>query len=68
MNESAKIDPDTVLQMVLEQGYHRRDGRVYADCNGCIRSAVTTVELIHALYEHVAKAHGYQNISSFVLY
>lgn len=63
MNGSAKIGPDAVMQMVLAHGYHRRDGRVYANCNGCLQSAVATVELIHALYEHIARAHGYQEKS-----
>ena len=63
MSESIEIDPGTVILIAQELGYHKRDGRVYADCNGCLRSAVTTVELIHALYEHVAKTHGYQEKS-----
>ena len=63
MKESVKIDPSTVMLMAQEQGYHKRGGRVYADCNGCLRSAVTTGELIHALYSHIAKTHGYQEKS-----
>ena len=63
MNENEKMFSDAVTLTAQEQGYHKRDGRVYADCDGCLRSAVTTVELIHALYEHIARAHGYQEKS-----
>ena len=63
MKENEKRFSDAVMLMAQEQGYHKRDDRVYADCNGCLRSAVTAVELIHALYEHIARAHGYQEKS-----
>ena len=63
MKENEKRFSDAVMLMAQEQGYHKRDDMVYADCNGCLRSAVTTVELIHALYEHIARAHGYQKKS-----
>ena len=63
MDESEKIDPGTVMLMAQEQGYHKRGDRVYADCNGILRSAVTTGDLIYALYAHIAKVCGYQTKS-----
>ena len=63
MDESGEIDSVTLMLMAQEQGYHKRGDRVYADCDGILRSAVTTGDLIHALYAHIAKAHGYQEKS-----
>ena len=60
MNESGirNHDVDTVLQKAQEHGYHKSGDRVWVDCN-LIPSGLTTADIIHALYKHVASANNY---------
>ena len=60
MNESGIGNPDVdpILQKAKEHGYHKSGDQVLVDCN-FIPSGLTDVDIMYALYRHVASANNY---------